>query len=117
MQKADATLVRRVLPALVALILACLSLSASAVDIRGRVDVRNAYSPRPFPLAGATVTLFVRQPTGWRVIANASTGPDGLYYFRGVAPGSYVLQVQGRNFPITLSQASFQDVPPLLVQR
>jgi hypothetical protein len=112
------TPMRRMVSALVACLLATLAFCAYAVDIRGRVDGRNAYTPRPYPIAGVPVTLFVhQQPTGWRVLANAYTGPDGIYYFRGVPPGSYVLQVQGRNFPVTLSQSPFQDIPPLLIQR
>jgi hypothetical protein len=116
--KSRTTPMRRIVSTCVACLLAVFAFCAYAVDIRGRVDGRNAYTPRPYPIAGVPVTLFVhQQPTGWRVLANSYTGPDGIYYFRGVPPGSYVLQVQGRNFPVTLSQSPFQDIPPLLIQR
>jgi hypothetical protein len=89
-----------------------------ATDLRGRVDGRNAYYPRPFPLAGAPVMLYAFRPQfGWRVVATAYTGPDGLYYFRNIPPGSYTLQVQGLNFPLNVAPASYQDVPPVLVSR
>ena len=102
----------------VAFVLMTFSSSLYAADIRGRVDGRTAYYPRPYPLAGVPVTLFVFQPpSGWRPVATSYTAPDGMYYFRGVPAGSCMLQVQGLNFPITVSPAPFQDIPPLLVSR
>ncbi len=107
-----------VLIALVTIVLMAVSFLLDAADVRGRVDGRNAYYPRPFPLAGVPVTLYVRQPPArWQATATSYTGSDGIYHFRGVAEGSYMLQVQGMNFPISVSRAPFQDIPPLLVPR
>ena len=59
-----------------------------------------------------------RQEAGqWKVTASAFTGPNGMYYFRGIAPGKYVLQVQGRNYPAQVGNAPLQDIPPVVIPR
>ena len=66
---------------------------APATDLRGRVDGTHAYASAPFPLGGSHVTLFTIQhtPTGVNYVpmVSAVTGPDGIYYFNNIQPGSY----------------------------
>ncbi len=60
------------------------------VSLRGRLDRRDA-SGQLYPATGFAVTL--RSPTtGVRSLA-AYAGIDGFYYFSGVAPGQYQLEV------------------------
>lgn len=91
--------------------------SAYAGDLRGRVDGRNPYYPHPFPISGVPVQLYEQRPQGWFIVASAYTGPDGMYYFRGIRPGQYVIQVQGMNFPLVVAFQPFQDIPLILVMR
>lgn len=91
--------------------------AAGATDLRGRVDGRNNFSSTPFPLGGTALQLYRQDAGQLRLAASAFTGPNGMYYFRGVAPGRYVLQVQGRKFPVQVGNAPLQDVPPLVIPR
>lgn len=101
----------------VAVLMLAASAAAGATDLRGRVDGRNDFSRSPFPLAGTALQLYRQDAGQTRLAASAFTGPNGMYYFRGVAPGRYVLQVQGRSFPVQVHNAPLQDVPPLVVAR
>jgi hypothetical protein len=41
-------------------------------------------------------------------------GADGRYYFKGVEPGSYIIQVQGTNYPANVN-AEYVELPAILV--
>ena len=88
---------------------------AWATDLRGRVDVFNASSRTTLPLGGVHIGLFwVNPDNSFTLVRQASTGPDGMYYLRGVSPGNYVLQVGGVNYPIGVGGGPLQDIPVIL---
>jgi hypothetical protein len=87
--------------------------TASATDVRGRIDTRNPYNGYYQPLPRAEVALFFPngRPTGTVTI----TGFDGFYYFYNVPPGNYVLVVnRARNIPVSIPPAQAWDIDPVL---
>lgn len=106
------------LSGLLASLLFVCATAAYAVDVRGRVETQNPYARGPYPFAQAPVSLFQFVPPGqWRIVSQTLTDPNGMYYFRGLPPGRYVVQVHGQNFTIDVHSGNFQDVPPILVRR
>lgn len=93
---------------------------AIATDLRGRVDAIHAYSPSPFPLAEAQVTILAIQQTPLGVTyipwMTTLTGSDGMYYFRNVPPGDFVLQVGGANYQLRVFSQRAQDIQAILVR-
>jgi len=88
-----------------------------ATELRGRVDGIHPYAPRPFPLGGARVDLYMFSPQGPRQIRVTYTGSDGMYYFSGINPGTYTLQVNGvLNFPLVVHPTPQQDIQPILLR-
>jgi hypothetical protein len=94
-----------------ALAFASVAVAASATDLRGRVEGQNAFQSYPFPVNGTKVELL--DAAGQRVLAGYVTGPDGFYYFRGIAPGSYSLRVSGQRYPVNVRSAPAQDIAPV----
>lgn len=90
---------------------------AGATDLRGRVDGKNNFSSALFPVGGAALQLYREEAGQRKLAASGFTAPDGMYYFRGIAPGSYVLQVQGRKFQVQVSHGRLQDIPPVVIPR
>lgn len=85
-----------------------------ATDLRGRVDGIGPYASAPFPLAKASIEL-KRQDNKQTPVASYRTGRDGMYYFRNIAPGKYILIVnKSLNVPIQVRNTSLQDIGPLL---
>lgn len=98
-------------------LLALLSGAAAATELRGRVDGVHPYAPYPFPVGQARVELFAATPRGSVPVAYAYSGGDGMYYFSGIAPGAYNIQVNGRvSFPLMVNPQPYQDVPPILLR-
>jgi hypothetical protein len=91
--------------------------TAAATDLRGRVDGRNNYSSTPFPVGGTAVSLSREEAGQRRVVASAYTAPNGMYYFSGVAPGRYTLQVERRSFQVQVGNAPLQDLRPIVIAR
>jgi len=91
------------------------ALSSLATDLRGRVDGTHPYAQRPFPAAGMNVMLCVPGPQQWSVLTRTVTARDGMYYFRGIRPGDYILVVNNVTFPLRVFPTPNQDVPPVLV--
>jgi hypothetical protein len=88
--------------------------SASATDLRGRIDGVNAYSPNPFPVRGAKVDLWYWNGAAWSLVYTYFTGFDGMYYIRNVIPGQYNIQINGMSYyPLTVYAAPLQDIPPI----
>jgi hypothetical protein len=99
---------------LLALLLACAPI-AQSTDLRGRIDGQNPYSRTMGPLAGVPIGLFWINPDGsYTLVRQASTGPDGMYYLRGVYAGNYVLQVGGVNYPLGVGNGPYQDIPVIV---
>lgn len=77
-----------------------------ATDLRGRIDGSNG------PLPGVGVALFAVLPNGsYEIVHRTVTGADGVYYFTGVRPGQYVLQIAGANYPVKIEDRPTQDLP------
>jgi hypothetical protein len=106
-----------------------ISAAARATDLRGKVEspaagptgVQPSATPqasaapaRKVPLAGAAVALFVLGEN--TPVHTTSTDADGFYYFTGIKPGSYVLQIHGANYPLTVQDTKQQDVAIITVQ-
>ncbi len=92
-------------------------ISDAANFLRGRVNGLNQYSGAPYPIGGAAVDLFIQVPGGWQLVARYITGLDGMYFFQNIFPGYYVLQINGRqNYPITVFNQPYQDLPPIVIQ-
>ena len=95
-----------------ALIASVAMTSASATELRGRIDQRSA-NGYVFPAANVEVTLLSWNGSGWQPGARARTGPDGIYILGNVAPGQHTLAVSGQNYRINVLNQNFQDIPPL----
>jgi len=93
-----------------------LSTAGFAATVRGRLD-RVYPNGTHYPATGVAVTLF-SQASGRT--APSYAGPDGLYYFYNVRPGSYYLEVwtsQGGTptvYPVNVVEPS-TDVAPVIV--
>ena len=94
-------------------LLLMISLVAGATDLRGRVEGQNAYASSPYAINGARVDLM---DPGGRQVASYLTGPDGMYYFRRISPGKYVVRVRNKSYPITVRDEPAQDLGPVRVQ-
>lgn len=94
--------------------------AAYATDLRGRVDGMHGYAPAPFPMSGVQVTIYIAQqtPNGINYLPQVTTvsGGDGMYYLRGVPPGSYILQVGGTNYPLQVFPQPAQDIQAVLLR-
>ena len=99
--------------ALIATQLAFVS-TAAATDLRGRVESRNAYTGSTFVRQGAVITLLAWNGAQWIPLRQVVSGPDGMYYFPQVAPGPYLLNVNGMTFNLQVSAVPYQDIPPVL---
>lgn len=87
--------------------------AVNATDLRGRVDGIGPYASAPFPLAKASVEL-KRQDT-LELLASYRTGRDGMYYFRNIQPGQYLLVVNNSlSVPLLVKSVTLQDIDPLL---
>jgi hypothetical protein len=99
---------------LTAVIFISTALLAHGTDIRGQVEGYKSSSGTIGPLAGIRVSLFfVTPPHGFQLVRDVVSGPDGLYYFSGIHPGNYILQINGMNYPLSVSDMPFQDIPPI----
>lgn len=88
--------------------------TVGATDLRGRVDGIGPYASAPFPLAKASVEI-KRQDSTQSVLASYRTGRDGMYYFRNIPPGHYLLVVNNSlSVPIQVRNTSLQDIGPML---
>jgi hypothetical protein len=79
--------------------------TVGATDLRGRVDGLSG----PLPLVD--VALFAGQNGTFTLVHKTVTDRDGMYYFTGVRPGQYVLQLAGVNYPLDVGTGPTQDIP------
>lgn len=91
--------------------------AAAGTDLRGRVDAHNKYSSTSFPIGGTTVSLYRDEGGQRRMVQSAYTTPNGMYYFSGVAPGRYTLQVERRTFHVEVANTPLQDLRPIVIAR
>ena len=93
-------------------ILLAFPVTLRATDLRGRIDGVNPYTWTFGPLPGVPIGLFIALPDGsFTIVRQIVTGPDGMYYLRGVYPGYYVLQIAGVNYPLAVGDIPMQDIP------
>jgi hypothetical protein len=92
--------------------------SVPATDLRGGVVGFNLCGQKTGACPGVAVALFGTTSNGtFGIVRQTVTGLDGLYYFSGVYPGQYVLQVGGVNYPLAVGATQIQDIPILLAAR
>jgi hypothetical protein len=92
-------------------ILIVFATTVRATDLRGRIDGLNPYTQTMDPLPGVRVALFVNQNGTFALVRQALSGSDGMYYFAGVRPGQYILQLGGVNYPLEVGYGPTQDIP------
>ena len=110
-------LIRKYITLVIVIFIMIIPSISAAADLRGRIDGLNRYTGAPYPIGGATVALFIQAPGGWQPVARYITGLDGMYFFQNIFPGYYVLQINGRqNYPITVFNQPYQDLPPVVIQ-
>jgi hypothetical protein len=66
---------------------------------------------------GAQIILFESNPAGGNTpVARTVSGVDGIYYFKGISAGNFVLQVNGTNYPLQVLPQAAQDIQPVLLR-
>jgi hypothetical protein len=109
--------VRNKLSFLILLQILMLSRMVHSTDLRGGVAGYSSFTNTSGPLPGIQIGLFVKGNNNtFSVVRQAVTGSDGTYYLNGVPPGRYVLQINGVNYPLTVTQMETQDVPIINIQ-
>jgi len=89
-----------------------------ATDLRGGVIGVNLFGQTTGAFPGVGVALFGMNVYGtFGLVRQAVTGLDGIYYFSGVYPGQYVLQVGGVHYPLTAGATQMQDIQILAAAR
>ena len=97
-----------------------------SANIRGLITRLGPFEVQ-YPVPG--LTLFVRNQMNQDVSSPAITGNDGMYYFYGMFPGSYFLDVYSGYYPVgrfiinikelskvgSLGQIPFCDIPQIVI--
>jgi len=87
---------------------------AHATDLRGRVEVRHPYTKQLYPRSGVAIQLApANMPQ--KPVRRVLSGPDGMYYLTGIAPGNYVLVVNNTRVPLAVRPAAVQDIQAIQV--
>ena len=101
----------------VALILSALfviSCNAEASELRGRVEATHRYASKAFSVSRAIVIIY-RHDRNLTEVQRTITGSDGMYYFRDIDLGEYVIKVESSygssDKEITVHNDSRQDIP------
>jgi hypothetical protein len=111
------TKVRHILSrlAIVLILVAAVTNTSFATDLRGQVIGQYANGYRA-PLYGARVDLYVYNGVQWTLLYTWMTGEDGMYYMKGIRPGTYLVQVNYRwNYTINVTGSAYQDIPQFIV--
>ncbi len=104
------------------IIFSLIVLSAKAqypgTNLRGQVQV--AYNNTYVPYPNASIGLYALNAyNNWVLVSQAITNEFGFYFFYGIPPGPYSIQINGlKNYSITVVMIDyrfyqFQDVPVL----
>lgn len=91
--------------------------SVKAATISGRILTTHEYAPNPFPAEAQVILYAVSSGNvqGYKEIDRTYTGRDGLFYFYNVPPGRYIIQVEGRNYPVEITDPN-QEVGPVRIE-
>jgi hypothetical protein len=109
--------VRNKFSVLILLQILMMSTTLQSTDLRGGVIGYSPLTNAWGPLGGIPIGLFVQARNGaFAVVRKAVTVSDGTYYLTGVPQGEYVLQVNGVNYPLKVTQTAKQDIPIISVQ-
>ena len=109
---ADPKRVRRPAAMAAALIALLYVSTAAAINLRGKVEEVRSVSTNPYPANAKRVEL--RDASAQRVLGQAYTGADGMYYLQNVGAGRYVLRVDGRDYPFAVAvNPPNQNVAPI----
>jgi hypothetical protein len=109
--------VRDKLLVLIMLQILVVSTTLHSTDLRGGVTGYSPLTNTWGPLGGVPIGLFVQARDGaFTVVRKAVTVSDGTYYLNGVPQGEYVLQVNGVNYPLKVTQTAMQDIPIIAIQ-
>ena len=93
------------------------STTLRSTDLRGGVTGYSPLTNTWGPLGGVSIGLFVQARNGaFTVVRKGVTVSDGTYYLTGVPQGEYVLQVNGVNYPLKVTQTAMQDIPIIAIQ-
>lgn len=89
----------------------------NATNLRGQITGKHQYTTTPYPIGGAVVVLYKQVSDGWKQAGKYVTSSDGMYFFQNVSAGNYSIQVNGRkNYPIAVSNQTYQDLPPIIIK-
>ena len=115
--RAATNLFSRILTITIFITLLLIPIHVGATDLRGRIDGQHTYSPYPFPVNGARVDLYIWDGS-WKLVYTTFSGPDGMYYMQNIRPNNnYYLQVnRSLNYPLTVNNTPYQDIPPILIR-
>lgn len=107
------------------MVLAALSVplgQAHANNLRGQIrQLSPVGSSGWLPAGGVTVHLTKESPKGLMPVDETQSTSDGYYFFFKVAPGDYVLAVDGKTpaqlqFRLHVAEGTEQDVAPIVMQ-
>jgi len=105
---------------LMVITLTALSVSSHAETVRGRLDYQSQYGT--YPAADVPVTLY----DGYSRLRSYASYTDyrGMYYFYGIRPGNYTLEIWDMGFRyepirygITVYNRPYTDIRPILLRR
>jgi len=104
---------------LFAAVLITVAETCPATDLRGQIRGTHAYTNNTFAVENVRVVLKLSE--SGEIVSRAWTGKSGYYYFKGVEPGDYELQISGRsssrsyNFPITVHDVKRQSIEAIVL--
>ena len=87
--------------------------------VRGRIDRQGPSGTNPAPYI--RITLYQENTTN--KLPTTYTGSDGLYYVRGVSPGTYILQVwltpktPYKSYRINVTNTPYTDIKPIVISK
>jgi hypothetical protein len=68
-------------------------------------------------MPGVRIILFlIKSDRTYKQAGTTISSSDGMYFFKDVAPGKYVIQVAGSNYPVEVIKTATQDLQPVVVE-
>jgi hypothetical protein len=85
--------------------------SLRSLDVEVHPPPKESSKPRQFILYAVSSG----NVQGYKEIDRTYTGRDGLFHFLAVPPGRYIIQVEGRNYPVEVTDPN-QEVGPVKIE-